>query len=549
MKPTGISPTLLPTQHAASALARTYPSIVPMLLVALSVFAIGFPSLYFPFGRDQGIHAFIAKLAGEGLVVYRDVFNVKPPLTTVIHWLAQVLFGESMRAIRIMDLVLVGATAAMLQRLVQRHLKSAWLGVVSAVAFATLHYSNNYWHTAQTDGWCNPFIAAAVLLYSVCLLGTVTPRRRMLLLGLAGFSVGLSFWLKYTSAVVLALFPVVQLLYRQPIRRIVLDATAVAVGFATCVAAGLLILSAQGALAAFVDIQNFLRRYVGLSRPLRTLLSSTPRAVEGAPLVAIVAALGACACAVAVLLGKRVAESCALLAWLFLGVVAALAQGKGSTYHLLAMDPSIAASAAVGAGVLAGLVRRLGNARQEIITIFIVCCALVAFSNVRSAYRYTLPVAVGDEGALRVFWEGNRFAQRDFSTADNLALVDYLQRATLACDRVYIWGFEPGVYFMSQRRPVSRFVYNFPLFAAYYRQSYRDEFMSALRANPPAVFVVQHEDRIPRLAGHNRDSAEVLATFAELRTFIENGFRPQASVKRFDIYFRKDIDPRDQRSC
>jgi hypothetical protein len=548
MKPKTTSQTFGIAQWEASPLVVTHTSIMAVLVVVLAVFAIGFPSLYFPFGRDQGIHAFIAKLAGDGLVVYRDVFNVKPPLTTVIHWLAQVLFGETMRAIRFMDLALVGATAVMLQKLVQRHLKSAWLGVVSAVAFAVLHYSNNYWHTAQTDGWCNPFVTAAVLLYSVSLDAT-SPRRRTGLLALAGFAVGLAFWLKYTSAVILVLFAVVHFLYRRLFRRIVFDAAAVTAGFAACLGVGLLILYAQGALAPFVDIQNFFRAYVEKSKPLSTLLISTKYAVDGAALVGVVAALGTCACAGAILMGKRVVESCALLTWLFLGVVAALAQGKAHIYHLLAMDPSIAASAAVGAGTVVGYLRRFGKLRREFYPILILCCAFVAFSSVRGAYRMTLPVVFGDENDLRTFWEGDRFSKPDFSTADNLALIDYLTRETLACDRVYIWGFEPGVYFMSQRRPVSRFVYNFPMFAAYYRQSYRDEFMTALRADPPAVFVVQHDDRLPRIAGHNNDSAEVLAMFVQLKTFVENRYRARAKVKRFDVYFRKDIDPHGKRAC
>ncbi|MEO7322806.1 MAG: glycosyltransferase family 39 protein, partial [Burkholderiales bacterium] len=501
----------------------------------LGVFAIGFPSLYLPFGRDQGIHAFIAELAGDGFVVYRDVFNVKPPLTTVIHWLAQILFGETMRAIRIMDLVLVSATAAMLQKLVQRHLQSAWLGVVSAVAFAALHYSNDYWHTAQTDGWCNAFVVAAVLLYSHS-LDTVSAPRRTLLLCSAGFCVGLSFWLKYTSAVVLMLFPVVHLLYRQPFRRIVFDAAAVATGFAACVAAVLLILYAQGALAQFIDIQNFFRSYVGISKPLSTLLFSPKYALEGAKIVAIVAALGAYACVAAILMRMRVVESWALLTWLFLGVVAALAQGKAFPYHLLALYPSIAVAAAVGAGVLVSPLRYHGKRRQEDFAILLLCCAFVGLSDVRRAYRDILPVAFKDEVTLRAFWEGDQFTEPDFSTADNLALVDYLKHETLPCDRVFIWGYESGVYFMSQRRPVSRFVYNFPMFTSYYRQSYRDEFMTALRANPPAVFIVQHADRTPRISGHNRDSAEVFATFEDLRAFVEDRYRPSGSVRRFDIY-------------
>lgn len=532
----------------ASASPKPHHSITAIAVIVLSVFVIGFPSLYLPFGRDQGIHAFIAELAGDGLVIYRDVFNIKPPMTTVIHWLAQVLFGETTRAIRIMDLVFVGATAAMLQILVQRHLHSVWFGIVSAIAFAVLHYSNSYWHTAQTDGWCNAFVVAAVLLYSYS-LDTTSARRRTLLLCLAGFSVGLSFWLKYTSAVVLVLFPVVHLLYRRNSRRILFDGSAVTTGLVTCVAAVLLILYVQGALIPFLDIQNFIRSYVGMSQPLAVLLTSPKHALQGAIAVAFLAAIGVYACFAAILIRRRVVESYALLTWLFLGLVAALAQGKGFVYHLLALYPSVAVATAVGASVLLSPLRHYGKRRLEVFTILVLCCVFVVFSWVRGSYRDILPVASAGDNALRSYWTRAKFTKPDFSTVDNLALVDYLKQETLPCDTVFIWGYEPGVYFMSQRRPVTRFIYNYPMFTSFYRQSYRDELMTGLTANPPAVFVVQHEDRTPHVSAHNHDSAEILATFDDLRKFVENRYRPDASVGRFDVYFRKDIGPHDKRSC
>ncbi|WP_295530185.1 hypothetical protein [uncultured Thioclava sp.] len=72
---------------------------------------IGAYSLLEPFGRDQGIHATIAYALDNGLVTYRDVFNIKPPLTTAVHWLSQVLFGHSMMAIRELDLIFATLTA------------------------------------------------------------------------------------------------------------------------------------------------------------------------------------------------------------------------------------------------------------------------------------------------------------------------------------------------------------------------------------------------------------------------------------------------------
>jgi hypothetical protein len=47
-------------------------SLLPVILATL---LFGSVSLIFPFGRDQGIHAFIADSALRGKTVYRDVFS------------------------------------------------------------------------------------------------------------------------------------------------------------------------------------------------------------------------------------------------------------------------------------------------------------------------------------------------------------------------------------------------------------------------------------------------------------------------------------------
>jgi hypothetical protein len=177
------------------------------------------------------------------------------------------------------------------------------------------------------------------------------------------------------------------------------------------------------------------------------------------------------------------------------------------------------------------------------------CILIVWSSTVPTQYRTLGPALGGDGRALRTYWDSAGFGHDDFETKDNLALVDYLKAQTLPCDKVFIWGYEPGVYFLAQRRPVSRFVYNFPMFTAYYRQSYRDELMADLGRETPAVFVVQHEDRTPHVSVHNHDSAEVLEQFDALKSFVTANYRLRDKVGRFDVYFRRDIDPDAARAC
>jgi len=518
------------------------------LAVALCVVAIGFPSLYYPFGRDQGIHAYIAKLAGDGYVVYRDVFNVKPPLTTVVHWLAQALFGESMRAIRILDLLIMTATALMLQSLVARSLRSAWLGAAAGVGFAAFYYSNIYWFTAQTDGWCSFFMTASVLLY-VRSLDTRSARARIWILCAAGLMVGLSFWLKYTSATVLLVFPSVHRARGLAWRRILGDGAAVSAGFLSCIAIGVAALAAMGALPAFLDIQDFMRSYVGHRAPWWEYPLSPLLVLVGAKFATALAMLGFYATYKALSRSERRAEAIGLLVWLAAAWGSALLQGKVFLYHLLPLYPPLAIAAAAGLQALAAKLRQLRWRGVEAPVTVAACALMVALSNVPNQYRALAPVLSGGERAMRGYWDSDLFGHSDFRTSDNLALVDYLKQRTLPCDSLFVWGYEPAVYFLSQRRLVSRFLYNFPMFTAYYRQSYRDEFMAVIERDTPAVFVVEHEDRTPWVSGHDRDSAEVLEQFGALKSFVGEHYRLRDRVARFDVYYRRDIDPAATRRC
>ena len=522
---------------------------VAALAVVLAVAVIALPSLYYPFGRDQGIHAYIAKLAGDGYVVYRDVFNVKPPLTTVVHGLAQALFGETMRAIRLMDLLIVAATALMLQSLVARYLKSLWLGGVAAVAFATGHYSNSYWSTAQTDGWTCLFVAAAMLLYSRS-LDARSAQVRMLILCAAGVMIGFAFWLKYTIVVTLLVFPAVHLAERLHWRRILADGAAVSAGFLACVLLGIATLTAIGALPAFLDIQDFMRSYVAHGRAWREFALAPLLMLVRAPFATALAMLGFYAVYRTLSRpGRHRPEAVALLVWTAAAWGAALLQGKVFVYHLLPLNLPLAIAAAVGVHALTGVLARLGGRRTAALAAATACALIVWLSNIPSHYRALGTALGGNEQALRAYWDGGRFSHSDFDTRDNLALVDYLKQRTLPCDSLYVWGYEPAVYFLSGRRMVSRFLYNFPMFTAYYRQSYRDEFMAALAADTPAVFVVEHEDRTPHVSVHDHDSAEIMAQFGALKSFLGERYRLRDRVARFDVYYRSDIDPAAARRC
>lgn len=519
---------------------------IAVLLVAVIV-VIAFPTTFYPFGRDQAIHAYIAKLVNDGYAVYRDVFNVKPPLTTVIHSLSQSLFGETMRSIRFLDVLLVGAAGVMLQMLVTRHLYSVSAGIVAAIAYATFYFSNDYWTTAQTDGWCGIFLIGAMLAYSHALENR-SGIGRIILLAIAGCALGLSFWLKYTSASALLVFPAVHLASGIRGRALIVDAATVAAAFLGTIGLGLAILAAQGSLIAFLDIQDFMRDYVSNSVPLLQSLA-TPLLIMNVAKAATAFAMLGIYVSIKSLKNPEFRVSCiGLLVWLAAGYLSGVLQGKGFKYHFLPLYPALAIAVAAGVFALTSRIARSAGSNLAKASIVVACAVIVLVSQVPRNYGQVLPV-LREELSLRDHWMNPRFGHERHNMLENMAVADYLKGQLLPCDRVYIWGFQPSIYFLSDRHVTTRFIFNFPMFTAFYRQAYRDEFISGLRAAPPSVFIVEHGDRSPHVSIHNNDSAEVMERYDALKQFVTTTYTFRERINRFDIYFRNDIAPDAARSC
>ncbi len=517
---------------------RRFPALAVAAVLAGSLLA-GSVTLVYPFGRDQGIHAHIADAVLSGRTLYRDVFNVKPPLTTAVHGLALVLFGRTMSAIRILDLLWLAATALalffLLRRLLGRDWPAAGAGLFLSVAYAVL----GYWHTAQTDGWLNLPLALALVLAWAGLKG----KRAVAWLGF-GALVGVAALLKYTVALLAPLVFLVALVeFRREPRRLLRATLLAGAGFAAVIAACVALLALAGALPAFIESQfglmpsyTKLVRTEGAAGPLamfvRMLLRTPSLVVTG-----IALALGLAGLVVG-LLADRARRTALLLlaAWLVTAFVSTYAQGKFFVYHYLPLLPVASALAAFALAALLDRLRAPGWARAAVLCAGLAAAALVSRWPARAR---DLVRAAGSRAALEEYWRSPRHdSGRDFSLRANLALADWLRAATDPGTTVFIWGYEPMVYFLARRPAVTRFIYTFPLIVNWQTGRFRDELVAQFVARPADVFVVEHDDATPWVTGHDKDSFETLMDFPALRDYVAAHYEPEVRVGRFDVYRR-----------
>src|SRR5262245_10675214 len=86
------------------------PSRSAIVLLGLLAAWLLLPSLFYPFGRDQGVFAYAGSVILRGGWPYRDVWDVKPPGIYYTYAAMLACTGSSMAGVRACDLLAVVAT-------------------------------------------------------------------------------------------------------------------------------------------------------------------------------------------------------------------------------------------------------------------------------------------------------------------------------------------------------------------------------------------------------------------------------------------------------
>ena len=105
-------------------------------------------------------------------------------------------------------------------------------------------------------------------------------------------------------------------------------------------------------------------------------------------------------------------------------------------------------------------------------------------------------------------------------------------------DLVFIWGFEPVVYFLSERDFATRYLFNYPLYGIHASTKVRSQFLLNFEKDAPLYFIVLKNDAIPHVTGVTDDSLHAFLDYAELNDYIESHYRLEKTIEDFQIYRR-----------
>ncbi|EAQ04715.1 hypothetical protein OB2597_05515 [Pseudooceanicola batsensis HTCC2597] len=506
------------------------------LYAGLSVVLLGLYTIAEPFGRDQGIHATIAFAWGEGLTTYRDVYNIKPPLTTLMHHLSQAAFGTHMQAIRLWDLGFVLLAVLGLVRVMQRLGRSPAEAGFSGLGFALIYYALTYWEHAQTDGWAGMTVIPSLL----CLLAgwdrSGWPRVLWMLAGGAVLAVGVGF--KYTVAAsgLLVFLPLVA--GGAAVRFHLSDLLAYVLGGACVLGLIGVSLHLAGALVPFLEIQDYIRGYIAYGSQAPGILREVVAILTPSPVMAWITVLGLLPWLAALMRGESLFVY-SLLVWGLTAFLSGHVQGKGFAYHFMPLIPVYAILWGLFLAALHGaLVRRLvGPATARALIALGLAWVIVSTPiwgrSIKSLSLWLRQAPLTDYHAIHPM-------PPDFDIVDTEAFAARLAAHRAPEDGLFVWGYETMLYLLVGEPPRYRYPYAWPFVVDFHDGRYTGDLMTRLVSDPPRHIVVQHGDGTPWVTGRPESSAEYLEQFPVLDAFIQGGYTEIDRTERFRLLERRD---------
>lgn len=531
-------------------------AIVGVTLLAL-------PILTYPLGRDQGEFATIGRGLLDGRAPYVDLWNPKPPAVFYLYALAMTLFGQTAAALRALDLLFVPVIMIAVGWL--GHRLACWrVGVWAALLFGVFYFTETFWTLTQNDG-------LALLPMVLTLVATVKAADNGRLATGWAFAAGLLFaatlWFKYPFG--LLLLPVgvgyITLRTRSSAtpqghdasdvaavrdpptqnnhvafgrrgvmsRRDLINVAAFIAGTIVVGGGGALYLLQLGALTALIESATVTSQYtaLGIGEFGAALANYAAFRWQQWDILLGLSLL-------AVIFISRVTDQPRrwrfVLVWLVAAALMMLVQAKGYDYHWLPLLPPLALLGGATLAGLAGEITRLLGGRAWLPrTVIAVGLGAVLFNGV---WGDSLPYLLGRESQADYY---ARFQGGEFVAAESHAVTQYLRDRTTPGDSLFIWGFRPEVYYLSDLRPATRFIFQFPLVGEWYPAAWQQENVDVLWAALPPYVLVLQVDYMPWVTGRDADSNTLLQDYTELNNWLIFNYEQETQIGNFFVWRRK----------
>jgi hypothetical protein len=517
------------------------------LLAAMIIFIIvlALPMLFYPLGPDQGEFAVTGREILAGKIPYVEIWNPKPPAIFYVFGAAMTLFGETTYALRILDLLLFPIIGAGLYSIGNR-LANGRVGLMAVAIFALLYFRQSFWTLTQNDGIAIvPMLLAVLFAMRAAQEATApapTRTHATIAAALSGMFCALALWFKYPFiffVIALVIGHVLTLWrtggeWRQHVWR---QGIAFALGGLLVGGGGMAYLAAIGAFQAWIDSALLTANYTrdGFDDLFTSVVwgGSIPNWLTWYNIIFLLGWL----------LVARVVRRTAhgwhtVWLWGLGGLAALISQAKGYDYHYLPMLPPLALIAADVLDRLTLLMKPHVQqfAQRALLPLVLATTAALLFAHL---WLPALPYLSGRETQMDYY---SRFGDHHFAARDSLAVAEYLRARNIPRDSLYVWGFRPEIYYLTQLRPATRFIFQFPLVAPWYPPEWRADNVATLWAALPPYALVVQADYIPWVTGRDEDSKTLMEQdYTDLLSWLQFNYEEEAHIGMFYIWRRRDL--------
>jgi 4-amino-4-deoxy-L-arabinose transferase-like glycosyltransferase len=510
-----------------------------VLLLTLAAAAILLaPTIFWPFDYDQGTFAYGGWAILHGQRPYIDFWDIKPPNIFYTYAAAFALFGNSVRAIRIFDYLNALLTIGLLFTLATRLWKDApWrnlAAVITSLAFIVQYYIFGHWDTAQTETYSLPLLIGAFLL--------VIPKKESRLSirsACAGALIGIAFYFKFPNALFFGLIAAATWVYSAKDNRIK-SILCLSSGFIVAVGLESLYLAINGELLPLWQLTTSeTASYVSSNYSGSFGFFQNIRAASQVLDLSwvMVGVMGWAFWLKDRKHGEKDTPSIfRSLMILILGCVIALVavqlQNKGYKYHYAILLPW--ADLLIGAGFTLGVfaLSKLLNLPPWSITI------VIAIGLLASSYWDTSSFPLQDRMKELMSIANGKEPANGYIGTDSIS--NYVTQHTQPNEKIFIFGFQPYVYWKTGRQPATKFLNTIHFKPTTVPKAERDELVTSLLRNPPVLFLVEMGDRYTSQGNTNDDSRTTIRMrYPELEQLLIERYRPLDTLQNTIIYNRR----------
>lgn len=446
--------------------------IILLVLIVAAAFSLRMFFLHEPFERDEGWYGTIAQEILHGGIPYRDAIDQKPPGVFYLYAVGMALFGHTPEAVRIFTALYASVTLLAVYWLARR-LAGEVAGLCAGAVCAFVSSAP----LLQASSSNSEVFLVLPLMLSACAFVAGYQRKSLLLLAASGFCAGLAMLIKPVALPYLLLLAAFSLLFNrnEGVKGAGKSVLVFLLPSVLLALFTLLYFYANGAFAEFM--------YWNVTVPLK--YSRGGVGVKGFSLQftlnylrseLIFPALLSLPAFVWLLGFKRSLPAILTALLLPVSCLAVLMPGMNFPHYYIQLVPFMS--------VLSGVTLALVIEGKRLLF----WCAAPAIAGlftyyVSNDYRFYLKLTPEQVSVTKY---GDKFAK-------SVHVARYLQQRTTATDYIFQWGFEPELYFLSQRRTPVPYISSTILQNMENPEAAVRNMIAVLAAKKPKYIVIQPE--------------------------------------------------------